>query len=88
MVSTRLRLGNWLAEKLRSALRLSRIVSRRFAPLAALMPVFWHSRWEPGRPVAESLWLLPSGSDQVGDDHVRPTPAAHMAGSGGMIKPL
>jgi hypothetical protein len=34
------------------------------------------------------LWLLPSGSDQVGDDPVRPTPAAHMAGSDGMIKPL
>ena len=24
------------------------------------------------------MWLLPSGSDQVGDDLVRPTPAAHM----------
>ena len=38
--------------------------------------------------MAKSLWLLPSGSDQVGDDHVRPTPAAHMAGSGGGFKRL
>ena len=45
------------------------------------------ARWEPERPVAKSLWLLPSGPDQVGDDHVRPTPAAHMPGSGGEIKP-
>src|SRR4051812_33886029 len=46
------------------------------------------SRWEPERPVAKSLWLLPSGPDQVGDDHVRPTPAAHMAGPGGGFKRL
>jgi len=31
-------------------------------------------RWEPERPDEKSLWLLPSGSDQVGDDAVRPTP--------------
>jgi len=30
--------------------------------------------WEPGRPAAKSLWLLPSGPDQVRDDYVRPTP--------------
>jgi len=30
--------------------------------------------WEPERPDEKSLWLLPSGSDQVGDDAVRPTP--------------
>jgi hypothetical protein len=30
------------------------------------------------RPETKSLWLLPSGSDQVGDSLVRPTPAAHM----------
>ena len=35
-------------------------------------------RWEPERPGTKSLWLLPSGSDQVGDSPVRPTPAAHM----------
>ena len=35
-------------------------------------------RWEPERPETKSLWLLPSGSDQVGDSLVRPTPAAHM----------
>src|SRR5687768_13853454 len=34
--------------------------------------------WEPERPGTKSLWLLPSGSDQVGDSTVRPTPAAHM----------
>jgi hypothetical protein len=27
-----------------------------------------------GRPDEKSLWLLPSGSDQVGDDAARPTP--------------
>ncbi len=43
-------------------------------------------RWEPERPEAKSLWLLPSGSDQVGDDHVRPTPARHMAEAGQLIK--
>src|SRR3569623_1190160 len=41
---------------------------------------------EPERPAANSLRLLPSGSDRVGDDHVRPTPARHMAGPGGVIK--
>ena len=45
------------------------------------------ARWEPERPGAKSLWLLPSGPDQVGDDPVRQTPTAHMAGSGGGIKP-
>ena len=30
------------------------------------------------RPGTKSLWLLPSGSDQVGDSPVRPTPGAHM----------
>jgi len=35
-------------------------------------------RWEPERPDAKSLRLLPSGSDRVGDGTVRPTPAAHM----------
>ena len=35
--------------------------------------------WEPERPVANSLRLLPSGPDRVGEDDVRPTPAAHMA---------
>ena len=35
-------------------------------------------RWEPERPETKSLWLLPSGPDQVGDSLVRPTPAAHM----------
>src|SRR6185503_20640846 len=30
------------------------------------------------RPEAISLWLLPSGPDQVGDGLVRPTPGAHM----------
>ncbi len=44
------------------------------------------SRWEPGRPVAKSLWLLPSDPDQVGDDHARPTPEAHMGESGDGIK--
>jgi len=38
--------------------------------------------WEPERPAANSLRLLPSGPDRVGEDHVRPTPAAHMAGDG------
>ena len=68
--------------------RRRRVVRRRCAPLAALTFACKCSRWEPGRPGAKSLWLLPSGSDQVGDDPVRPTPAAHMAGSDGMIKPL
>src|SRR5205085_2456135 len=37
--------------------------------------------WEPERPDAEnSLRLLPSGSDRVGESAVRPTPGAHMAG--------
>ena len=36
------------------------------------------SGWEPERPEAKSLWLLPSGPDQVGDSLVRPTPGAHM----------
>ena len=40
------------------------------------------ARWEPERPAAKSLWLLPSGSDQVGDDHVRPTPGAAYRRSG------
>ena len=44
------------------------------------------ARWEPERPVAKSLWLLPSGPDQVGDDHARPTPARPMAEPGGSIK--
>jgi hypothetical protein len=35
-------------------------------------------RWEPERPEAKSLWLLPSGPDQIGDGLARPTPAAHM----------
>src|SRR5205085_5457897 len=36
--------------------------------------------WEPERPDAEnSLRLLPSGSDRVGESAVRPTPARHMA---------
>jgi len=30
------------------------------------------------RPETKSLWLLPSGPDQVGDSLVRPTPGAHM----------
>src|SRR6478735_8685733 len=30
------------------------------------------------RPGTKSLWLLPSGSDQVGDSAVRRLPAAHM----------
>lgn len=46
------------------------------------------ARWEPGRPAAKSLWLLPSGPDQVGDDHVRPTPARRMEEPGGAIKSL
>ena len=40
------------------------------------------SRWEPERPEAISLWLLPSGPDQVGDGLVRPTPGAHMGKAG------
>ncbi len=32
--------------------------------------------WEPERPAANSLRLLPSGSDRVGEDDVRPTPVA------------
>ena len=39
-------------------------------------------RWKPERPVAKSLWLLPSGPDQVGDDHVRPTSARVYGGAG------
>ena len=39
---------------------------------------FSEGRWEPERPETKSLWLLPSGPDQVGDSLVRPTPAAHM----------
>ena len=31
------------------------------------------SRWKPERPGANSLWLLPSGPDQVGESTVRPT---------------
>ena len=31
---------------------------------------------EPGDPQRISLWLLPSGPDQVGDGYVRPTPDA------------
>ena len=38
------------------------------------------AKWEPERPVAKSLWLLPSGSDQVGDDHARPTPGRAYGG--------
>ena len=34
--------------------------------------------WEPERPGTKSLWLLPSGPDQVGDSPVRPAPARHM----------
>ena len=90
------RFGNVFAKAVRDqgfggkvgAPRRRRVVSRRCAPLAALTFACKCSRWEPGRPGAKSLWLLPSGSDQVGDDPVRPTPAAHMAGSDGMIKPL
>src|SRR3546814_12787934 len=32
----------------------------------------------PERPAANSLWLLPSGPDQVGEYYVRPTPVRHM----------
>ena len=39
--------------------------------------------WEPERPDAEnSLRLLPSGPDRVGESAVRPTPGAHMAVAG------
>jgi len=38
--------------------------------------------WEPERPDEKSLWLLPSGSDQVGDDAVRPTPGRPYGGAG------
>src|SRR5688500_1090068 len=44
-------------------------------------------RWEPERPEAKSLWLLPSGPDQVGDCSVRPTPGAHMVDAGRFLKP-
>ena len=37
-------------------------------------------------PEAISLWLLPSGPDQVGDYLVRPTPAAHMGEDPGARK--
>src|SRR3546814_9050517 len=43
-------------------------------------------RWEPERPAANSLRLLPSGPDRVGEDCVRPTPAAHMAAAAGKCK--
>ena len=43
-------------------------------------------RWEPERPGAKSLWLLPSGSDQVGEDPARPTPACRMAAGPGVCK--
>src|SRR3546814_17906094 len=42
--------------------------------------------WKPERPAANSLRLLPSGPDRVGEDHVRPTSAAHMAGVKGKCK--
>src|SRR3546814_7165088 len=34
----------------------------------------FRERWEPERPGAKSLRLLPSGPDRIGDDSVRPTP--------------
>jgi hypothetical protein len=40
------------------------------------------TRWEPERPDEKSLWLLPSGPDQVGDDAVRPTPGRADKGEG------
>ena len=45
------------------------------------------ARWEPERPGAKSLRLLPSGPDRVGDNSVRPTPAPHMGerAAGGKI---
>ena len=42
--------------------------------------------WEPERPAANSLRLLPSGPDRVGEDCVRPTPGAHMAAAGANCK--
>jgi len=48
-------------------------------PVAAGVCLGGISRWEPERPGAKSLWLLPSGPDQVGDNAVRPTPAVDMA---------
>lgn len=37
------------------------------------MPELRGERWKPERPAANSLWLLPSGPDQVGENYVRPT---------------
>src|SRR3546814_3004253 len=45
----------------------------------------FRERWEPERPGAKSLRLLPSGPDRIGDDSVRPTPAAHMGEFGCQI---
>src|SRR3546814_4303211 len=39
---------------------------------------FLKGREEAERPAANSLWLLPSGPDQVGEYYVRPTPVRHM----------
>src|SRR3569623_3480925 len=75
--------------------RRSRVIGRRSSRrrprllvwgIAAQSPLANCAWWEPERPAAKSLRLLPSGSDRVGDDHVRPTPARHMAGPGGVIK--
>ena len=38
------------------------------------------------RPGTKSLWLLPSGPDQVGDSAVRRLPAAHMGEPGPSCK--
>src|SRR3954453_22497026 len=38
------------------------------------------------RPGTKSLWLLPSGSDQVGDSAVRRLPGGHMGERGGACK--
>src|SRR3954471_20116551 len=38
------------------------------------------------RPGTKSLWLLPSGSDQVGDSAVRRLPSAHMGHAPGPCK--
>ncbi len=51
-----------------------RAPSPGWAGTKALMPLKMCGGWEPERPAAKSLRLLPSGPDRVGDDYVRPTP--------------
>lgn len=44
-------------------------------------------RWRPHDPKGNSLWLLPSGPDQVGEAFARTISTADMAAGRGGIKP-